>query len=115
MMQKPYVLRWRSGATTFLFEERALGSGLESREFANVVAELQAHSRAPLSDLGMVEGRGGILGVWGASAADWSAPSLSPSQQSRLRKRAILTGVLAGGVVIVALLVRLLIFAVEGR
>ena len=46
MMQKPYVLRWRSGAMTFLFEERALGSGLESREFSNVVAELQARSEA---------------------------------------------------------------------
>lgn len=115
MMQKPYVLRWRSGAMTFLFEERALGSGLESREFANVAAELQARSHAPLSDLGMVEGRGGILGVWGASAADWSAPSLAPSQQARLWKRAVLTGLMAGGGVVLALLVRLLVAAVGGR
>ena len=115
MMQKPYVLRWRSGATTFLFEQRALGSGLASSEFANVAAELQARSAAPLSDLGMVEGRAGILGVWGARPADWSAPSLTAAQQARLWKRVVLTGLLASGLVAVVMLVRFLAAAVEGR
>ncbi len=110
MMQRPYVLRWKSGAMTFLFEERALGSGMADVEFGDVVAELQARSEAPLNDLGMVEGRGGILGVWGTSAMPWSAPSLPASGQARLWRRVALTGWVAGGAFLLALLVRFLAF-----
>jgi hypothetical protein len=103
MIQQPFVLRSREGAITFLFEERALGSILASHEFGDVVAELQTRSHAPLRDLGMVEGRAGVFGVWGAHAADWSAQSLSAGEQARLWNRARYTGLLAIGLTVVVL------------
>lgn len=111
MMQQPYVLRWKSGAMNFLFEDRALGSGMADIEFGDVVAELQARSGAPLNDLGMVEGRGGILGVWGTGAMPWSTPSLSSSGQARLWRRVAMTGWLAAGAFLLAMLIRFLAMA----
>ncbi len=108
MMQQAYVLRRKSGAMTYLFEERALGSGMATSDFGDVVAELRARSGAPLNDLGMVEGRGGFLGVWGTSAPSWSAPSLTPERQSRLWSRVAFTGLLAGSVFVLVMLVRFL-------
>jgi hypothetical protein len=65
MMQRAYVLRRKSGALIFLFEDRALATGMRSSFFPEVAAELAARAGIALSDLGMVEGRGGFLGVWG--------------------------------------------------
>jgi hypothetical protein len=67
-----------------------------------------ARAHVPLRDLGMVEGRGGVLAVWGTYAPDWAAPSLPLAQQLRLWRHAAATGTFAIAVIIVALAIRLL-------
>jgi hypothetical protein len=57
----------------------------------------------------MVEGRGGVLAVWGTHAPDWSAPSLPLAQQLRLWRHAATTGTAAVVVIIVALAIRLIV------
>jgi hypothetical protein len=95
MMQRAYVLRRKSGELIFLFEERALATGFASAMFARVVADLAARADVPVTDIGMAEGRGGLLGVWGAHAPDWAAPALSPERQRSLWARAAVTGAVA--------------------
>jgi hypothetical protein len=95
MMQRAYVLRRKSGELVFLFEERALATGFASSTFAGVISDLAARAGVEVKDLGMAEGEGGLLGVWGTHAPDWAAPALSPERQRSLWGRAAATGAVA--------------------
>jgi len=108
MMQRAYVLRRKSGELIFLFEERALATVYASAFFSKLVTDITARANVPLRDLGMVEGNGGVLGVWGTHAPDWAAPTLPLALQARLWRHAALTGTLSIVVIILALIVRLL-------
>ena len=65
MMQRSYVLLRNSGELIFLFEERALATAFESSMFQDIVEDLSARAGVSLREIGMVEGRGGLLGLWG--------------------------------------------------
>ena len=108
MLQRSYVLRRKNGQLIFLFEDRAIGSVLSNPVFAKLVADIVARAGVPLRDLGMAEGKGGFLAVWGAHAPDWAAPNLSPARQAQIWRKAAITGALAIVVVAVALILRLL-------
>jgi len=97
MMQRAFVLRRKSGELTFLFEDRALGTWLgEGYDmFSRLAVDMAARAHVPIRDLGMVEGRGGFLSVWGTHAPDWSAPSLPLAQQLRIWRHVALTGTLS--------------------
>ena len=105
MMQRAYVLRRKSGALVFLFEERALGTGMASTMFADIVADLAARAGIAVHDLGTVEGKGGFLGVWGTQAPDWAAPAVPLARQLRLWRHAASTGTLAISLVVLVVLV----------
>lgn len=108
IMQRAYVLSRKQGEPIFLFEDRALGTPLETPMVAEVAAAIVARAGVPLRDLGMVEGRGGVLSVWGTHAPDWAAPSLPLAQQLRIWRDVWATGTLAIAVIIIALVVRLM-------
>jgi hypothetical protein len=97
IIQRAYVLRRRDDALIFLFEERALATGLASSMFGAIAHELAARSGAAVKDLGMAEGDGGVLAVWGTHAPGWAAPALSPERQRSLWARATATGATAVG------------------
>jgi hypothetical protein len=108
MMQRAYVLRRKGGDLIFLFEERALATGMASTMFASIVAELATRAGVTIHELGTVEGKGGFLGVWGTHAPDWAAPPLPRQRAMRLWRHAAFTGSLAIAIIIVALAIRLL-------
>jgi hypothetical protein len=108
MMQRAYVLSRKQGDKIFLFEDRALGTPIETSMVAQIAAAIVARAHVPLRDLGMVEGRGGVLAVWGTHAPDWAASSLPLAQQLRLWRHAAATGAFAIAVIIVALAIRLI-------
>lgn len=108
-MQRAYVLSCKDRTTVFLFEDRALATALETSMVTQVAAAIVAHAQVPLRDLGMVEGRGGFLSLWGSHAPDWAAPSLPRSQQLRLWRHAAFTGLLAIGILIAALIIRIVL------
>jgi hypothetical protein len=108
-VQRAYVLARKQGDRIFLFEDRAIGTLLETPMVANIAAAIAARAHVPLRDLGMVEGRGGFLSVWGTHGPDWAAPSLPLAQQLRIWRHAAATGGLAIAILIVALVVRLAI------
>jgi hypothetical protein len=94
MMQQPFVLHRKNGELIFLFEDRALRTKFHNDFFPNIAKQIIARSGAPLRDLGMVEGKNGFFGVWGAHSPDWAAPSLPADRQRLLWRRVALTGVL---------------------
>lgn len=94
-MQRAYALRRRGGEWVFLFEDRALATQYETSFFADIAGKLAARAGVALRDLGMVEGRGGFLAVWGTHAQDWATPSLPADRQARLWRRVVITGQLA--------------------
>ncbi len=110
--QRAYVLHRKhsagGGDLTFLFEDRALRTPLEVQWFARIAADLGARAHVPIRDLGMVEGKGGVLAVWGTHAPDWAAPPLPLAQQLRLWRHVAFTGSFAIAVVIIALVIRLI-------
>ena len=108
MIQRPYVLRRKNGELIFLFEDRAQGSALEVTMFADLAAAIAARAGTKLHDIGMVEGHGGLLGVWGAHSVPWSTPSLPLARQLRLWRHSAFTGGLAVVIVIVAIVLRLI-------
>jgi hypothetical protein len=94
-LQQPYVLRRTTGELLFLFEERAVGTGWQKPYFAGLIGDLAERAKAPIRDLGMSEGKGGVLGVVHTEEADWAAPALPRSRQIQLIQRAATTGALA--------------------
>ncbi len=109
MMQRAYVLRRKNDDLIFLFEDRALNTGLASSMFSKIAADLAARAGGALLDRGMVEGKGGVLGVWGTHAPDWGASPLPLALQMRLWRHSAITGSLAFGLVIVAIVLRLIV------
>lgn len=107
IMQRAYVLCRKQGDRVFLFEERALGTVFEAAIASKIAVAIVARARVPLRDLGMVEGRGGFLSVWGTHASDWAAPSLPLAQQLRIWRHVAATGTLAIAILIIALAIRL--------
>jgi hypothetical protein len=95
IMQRVYVLHRKSGELVFLFEERALATAMASSMFGDIATDLAKRAGLELNDLGMAEGQGGLLCVWGARAPDWAAPALSPQRQRQLWARASVTGAAA--------------------
>jgi hypothetical protein len=109
MMQRAYVLRRRNDDLIFLFEDRALATGLENQLFPDFAYDLATRAGVAVRDLGMVEGKNGFLGMWGTHAPDWAAPSLTLAQQLRLWRRAAFTGSLTGAAILLAFAIRILI------
>jgi hypothetical protein len=107
-MQRAYVLRRKNNELVFLFEDRPVGTAMESSLFGGIAAELAARAGGTVHDLGMVAGKGGVLGVWGAHAPDWAAPPLSAAERLAHARRAAMTGSLVFIMIIVALAIRLL-------
>jgi hypothetical protein len=105
-MQQPYVLRRKNGDAIFLFEERAVGTGLQRPYFGRLIDEIAARAGVEIRDLGMSEGRGGVLGVAHTEAPDWAAPALPASRQARLMRKAANTGALAFLLVTLGFMVR---------
>jgi hypothetical protein len=99
IMQRAYVLHRKSGELIFLFEERALATALASSLFGDVAAELAKRAGVALKDVGMAEGRGGLLCTWGTHAPDWAAPALSPERQRQLWARAGTTGAITAAAI----------------
>ena len=106
-MQRAYVLRRKDNELIFLFEDRALGTAMESSLFGGIAAELAARAGGKIHDIGMVAGKGGVLGVWGTHAPDWAAPPLSAAERLAHWRRAAMTGSLVFIIIIVALAIRL--------
>jgi hypothetical protein len=104
MMQRAYVLHRKGGELIFLFEERAMATALQSSLFTDIVAELAMRAGVTLRELGTVEGKGGLLGVWGAHAPDWAAPAL-PRERARLWRHAASTGSLAISITVLVMLI----------
>lgn len=94
-MQRCYALRLRSGRRIVLGEDRALGTGFASSLLIRTVEQILRRGQIAAHDLGMVEGRGGILGVLFASTPPWDTPSLDPERQAQLWRAARMTGALA--------------------
>lgn len=67
-LQRAYVLLEKSGERIFLFEERAQATRLATARYGTLAREIAERSGARWRELGMVEGKGGVLGVWGARA-----------------------------------------------
>ncbi len=105
MMQHAYVLHRKSGELIFLFEERALATTMQTSMFADIAADLVARADIPLRELGTVEGKGGMLGVWGTHAPDWAAPALPRERAMRLWRHAASTGSLAISITILVIII----------
>lgn len=108
-MQRAYVLRRKDNDLIFLFEDRAVGTAMESSLFSGIAAELAERTGGPVHDIGMVAGQGGLLGVWGTHAPDWAAAPLSAAERPAHLRRAAMTGSLVFIMIIVALAIRLLV------
>ena len=54
IMQRAYVLQRKRGELIFLFEERALATGMESSMFADVIKDLVARAGIAMRELGTV-------------------------------------------------------------
>lgn len=105
IMQRTYVLHRGSGELIFLFEERALATGMASSYFTDIVADLTTRAGIQLHELGTVEGAGGVLAVWGTQAPDWAAPALPRERANRLWRQAASTGSLTIAVFLIVILV----------
>lgn len=108
-MQRSYGLRLKSGKLIVLGEDRALATRLADETVGQMVDVLVLKTGLPLQDTGMIEGKGGILGVLFTSVPRWDSPSLPAARQRALWQRAGITGGLAG-IVVIAVLILSVVF-----
>ena len=73
---------------------------MASTMFADIVTDLAARAGVSIRELGTVEGKGGLLGVWGTHAPDWAAPAVPLARQLRRWRHAASTGALAISLVV---------------
>ena len=106
IMQRAYVLHLKSGQLIFLFEDRAIGTPMETPVFTKLAADIAARAGVPLRDLGMNEGGGGFLGVWDTHAPDWAAPAPSKARQALLWRHVAMTGAIPVPLIVIAFGVR---------
>jgi hypothetical protein len=107
-MNRVYRLRRHTGEPIFLFEQRGIGSNVESSSMQSVADELAHRAGVHVRELGTFEGRGGLLGAWMTAPPGWTAAPVSGQRRESLRWRLLFTS--AVGLVIGMLwLVRLLI------
>ena len=109
MMQRAYVLRRKNGELIFLFEDRAIATPLESSVFPKLAADIAARAGVSVRDLGMVEGSGGLLAVWGTHSPDWAAPALPLARQLQIWREVAITGALSVVVIVIAVVIRVLV------
>jgi hypothetical protein len=110
-MQRTYRLVRLGAPPVFLFEERAVGTGLEEASLAPVALEIAERTGAPLKDLGLVQGKGGLLAAWFTEPPPWDAAALPPEGANRLWSLVARTGTLAAAGGALVLLVHLLSLA----
>ncbi|MFO1017917.1 MAG: hypothetical protein U1E03_09990 [Hyphomonadaceae bacterium] len=103
-MQRAYALRLKSGELIILGEDRGLGSSVAQVGIGVLAAELARRAAIEITDLGMAEGKGGMLMVSGAAAPGWDSASLPDAAQARLWRQVMWTGALP----IVAILLMLM-------
>jgi len=106
-MQRSYGLRLKSGKLIVLGEDRALATELADETVGWMIDVIALRTGLPLRDLGMVEGKGGFLGVFFTSVPGWEKPGMSAGQQAGSWNRAEMTFGLAGLVAMAALVVSL--------
>jgi hypothetical protein len=94
-MNRSYALRLNTGDVIVLGEDRALGTQIASNFFERVAAHIVQRGKIEMRDLGMAEGKGGILSVLFTSPPPVDAPSLDVKRQGALWNRVTMTGVLA--------------------
>jgi hypothetical protein len=104
MVQRAYRLTRHSGAAIFLFEERAL-SARPTASCEALATEIARRAGAPLKDLGVVVGGGGILGAWFVRVPDWSTAAVLPGEQAVLLRRARVTGLFVAAALGIVILI----------
>jgi hypothetical protein len=104
MMQRAYRLTRRNAAAIFLFEQRTLAAR-PTASCEALATQIASRAGAPLKDLGVVLGGGGILGAWFVRVPDWSTASLPPAEQAVLLKRARVTGLFAAAALGIVILI----------
>lgn len=108
-LQRVYRLIRRSGEPIFLFEERGLETTIASPPMDALANEIARRAKLKVTDRGMVQGRGGILGAWLASPPDWSAQPLPAPRRAALHRSVAFTATALTAVVFLAWLVRVLV------
>ena len=94
-MHRSYALKLKTGRLIMLGEDRALNTAMASSILANTVKHIVRRGKLEARDLGMAEGRGGILLVLFTAPPSWDAPSLSDDRQATLWRAAGMTGQVA--------------------
>lgn len=86
-MQRAFALRLQGGERVLLGEDRALGTQLARTFYGDFVAQVAERFGVKVTDLGMAEGRAGLLGVLFTAPPSWDAGPLPPEEQSAAWRR----------------------------
>lgn len=113
-LQRVYRLIRRSGDPIFLFEERGLETAIASPPMDALANEIARRAKLKVTDRGMVQGRGGILGAWLASPPSWSAQPLPATHRAALHRSVAFTATALTAVVLLAWIARVLVALFAG-
>ena len=113
-LQRVYRLIRRDGEPIFLFEERGLDTTIASPPMDALANEIARRATLTITDRGMVQGRGGILGAWLASPPDWSAQPLAAPRRAALHRSVAFTATALTMVVFLAWIARVLVAVFVG-
>ncbi len=97
-MHEAYALKLKSGQWLILGGDKAMTQPF----FAKAARAISERSGAPIRDIGMVDGKPGLLQVTGMSAPEWSARSLPPDKVAKRIRAVQMTWLIVGSVTWVA-------------
>lgn len=87
-----YALHLKDGRRLILGDDRSIGTGYAQTSIRGLAVELARRAGIEFTELGMVEGKAGILLVAGARPPAWDAEPLPATSQAKLWRRAMTTG-----------------------
>lgn len=113
-LQRVYRLMRHSGEPIFLFEERGLDTTIASAPMDALAGEIARRAKVRVTDRGMVQGRGGVLGAWLATPPSWTAQPLPAARRAALHRRVAFTATALTAVVFLAWIARVLVALFAG-
>jgi hypothetical protein len=107
-MQRAFALRLQGGERLLLGEDRAQGTQLARSFYGDFIWQVSERFPVTVTDLGMAEGRAGVLGVLFTAAPAWDAGALPAEKQSAAWRRVARTGLYIALAPLLALIAALL-------
>ncbi|CAN5256833.1 hypothetical protein BH11PSE2_BH11PSE2_18970 [soil metagenome] len=103
-LQRGFALELRDGSRLVLGADRPMGEHF----YGDLALAIADRANVPIKEMGMYDGKAGLMQMAGSSAPEWTAKPLAPEQVAKRRKSVQLTWTILSVVLVLVVIARVL-------